>query len=83
MKGELGRLIHERNEREKKKNRRRLKGVQHLRMISDYNKLDDDTDLEYTMTDLAGVKFRDDESLEAFWNSWNRVLTRVHTACVQ
>ena len=83
MKGELGRLIHERNEREKAKNRRRLKGVQRLKMISDYYRLDDDKDMEFTMTDLAAVKFRDDKTLEAFWNSWNRVLTRVNTACVQ
>ena len=52
-------------------------------MISDYYKLDDDRDHEYTMTDLAGVEYRDDKNLEAFWNSWNRVLTRVNTACVQ
>ena len=83
MKGELGRLIHERNEREKTKNRRRLKGVQRLKLISDYYRLDDDKDMEFTMTDLAAVKFRDDKSLEAFWNSWNKVLTRVNTSCVQ
>jgi hypothetical protein len=83
MKGELGRLIHDRNEKEKIKNTRRSKGVQRLRMISDYYKLDDDMDLEYTMTDLAKIKFRDDKYLEAFWNSWNRVSTRVNTACVQ
>ena len=68
------------SEREDKE-QAKVKGVQRLRMISDYYKLDDDEDLE--MTDLVAVKFRDDKSIEAFWNSWNRVLTRVNTACVQ
>ena len=45
--------------------------------------MDDDKDLEYTMTDLAKIKYRDDKNLEAFWHSWNRVLNRVNTACVQ
>jgi hypothetical protein len=83
MKGELGRMIHEKNETEKKTTKRRLRGIQRLRMISDYYKLDDNKDLEYTMADLQRVKFKDDRTMEAFWNSWNKCLNRVNKDCVQ
>jgi hypothetical protein len=83
MKGELGVMIHERNETEKAATRKRLRGVQRLKMISDYYRLDDDKDLEYTMTDLAKIRFRDDKSMESFWNSWNKCLRRVNKSCVQ
>jgi hypothetical protein len=52
-------------------------------MISDYYKLDDNKDLEYTMADLQRVEFKHDRSMEAFWNSWNDCLNRVNKDCVQ